>query len=71
MVVALKIVTLAKLVASGLRINKTLFLEINSESQSSPAANLTYIPIRPRGKVHFEFSRTLVSKLTSFLARQP
>ena len=41
MVVALKLVALAKLVACGLRIYKTLFREINSESQSSPAADLT------------------------------
>jgi len=39
MVVVLKLLALAKLVVSGLRIDKTLFREINSESQSSPAAD--------------------------------
>src|SRR6218665_2964133 len=55
---------------TGLRIDKTLFREINSESQSSPAADLTD-QLGLGGKFTLNFLSTLESKLTSFLRRQP
>src|SRR6218665_4150029 len=49
---------------------QTLFHEINSGRQSSPAADLT-TQLGLGGKFTLNFFSTLVSMLTSFLLRQP
>src|SRR6218665_2700266 len=49
---------------------QTLFREINSGRQSSPAADLT-TQLGLGGKFTLNFFSTLVSMLTSFLLRQP